>query len=168
MPMPPNVADLMQHVGRLHDEVAKVHATLTSPKQREVLSEALEELRSAKAEVEQTFPEAHDLLKAKAEKVQRDTAQFQAEQPQREAQRKAALQQAKAAAAKRKAQKQSAVDSVNKPQKPKLPAVKLPADWGQQLGGELIERFGRPAPQDLPPAARAGEIWEDWQWDEEA
>ena len=57
------------------------------------------------------------------------------------------------------------LDSAGKIQKPKLPPVKMPQEWGQQLGGELLERFGRPIPVDVPPAAREGEIWEDWQWE---
>lgn len=161
----PDFSQIFQQLDRFHAEVTKVHATLTSPKQRQILGEALEEMKEANAEVQQALPRTIQILKEKADKAKAGADKFEAEKEEREAKRKQAVEQAKAAAEKRAAQKKAVLDSAGKIEKPKLPQVKMPKEWGQQLGSELVERFGRPVPVDIPPAAREGEIWEDWQWD---
>ena len=161
----PDFAALFRDLDRFHEEAAKVAAQLASPKQRKILGEALDELKEAKAEIKQTLPSTVQLLKDKAEKTKAESQKFRAEQAQRDAERQQAVEQAKEAAAKRKAQKKAVLDSTKNIAKPKLPKVEMPQEWGQQLGGELLERFGRPVPVDLPPSAREGEIWEDWQWE---
>lgn len=155
---------VMSDLSKFQQEVGKIHASLTNPRQKQVLGEALQRVREARADVERTYKPTIEKIEdsARQSAAQAESLKAQAEQLQQESEKKAAAQRRR-----KEKKKQRRAQALKAPKPPKVPTGPLALHAAPQLREELLSRFeAKPA----RPAAGGGklerEIWEDWNWGE--
>ncbi|MEQ8790295.1 MAG: hypothetical protein RIC55_28625 [Pirellulaceae bacterium] len=165
MASPPNIDidAVMSDLATFQQQVGRIHSQLTNPRQKEVLGEALDRVREARAEVQRTYQPTIQQIEdsARRSQSQAQTLQSQAESARRELNQKAEQQKQK-----KEKRKQRRAAALKAPKTPKAPANPLALHAAPQLRDELLSRFqAKPAKPDGGETMQR-EIWEDWNWNE--
>jgi hypothetical protein len=154
---------VMTDLSKFQQEVGKIHQQLTSPRQKEVLGEALDRVRQARAEVERTYKPTIQKIEdsARESAAQAEALKAENEQLKQQYQQKAAAQRAK-----KENKKKRRAQAMKAPKPPKVQAGPLSLHAAPQLRQELLSRFQSKPAQPASRSKADREIWEDWNWDE--
>jgi len=149
MAEPLNFQSVMAELTNFQNAIGEIHANLRSVKHKEILGDMLDEIRSARAEVEVEFPKAINLIEDTAQKVMAEAKQELAKNEQMRAELDRKVAASKAA-----------------PQKAPVPppkiGVKVDPALGQTLRTELLERFGLQTDANTAKFSKIREAWQDW------
>lgn len=145
---PKQVPNLWQAVGELQDFVTKVHASLTDPKNKQMLGEVLEKLKTARADAEAIVPQLVEEMKQGAEKTKAELEEMQLHYQK--------LQTDFEARMKAEKEKQDAAP----PPPHAVPRKKFELTSGRDLCRELLENAGIMHKSGAAPQQDHKDIWE--------
>lgn len=146
---PVDFQTVMAEVGNFQAALGKIREHLRSAQGKEILGDMLDQIQSARANVEVEYPKAMKVIEDSARSVIADAKPRLAQQGQR----RAAI--AQKAAAMEAAQQKAALP-------PAKPEVKIDPALGQRLRTELLERFGPQTGADQVNQSKIREAWQDW------
>ncbi len=149
MEAPVDFQSVMAELTVFQNAIGDIHAKLKNKKNKEILGDVLDRLKSARADTEVEYPKAMDLIQSTAQQSKAKAEQALAQI----AQKKAAIEQ-------RQAEIQAAQKAV--PSKPALSEAKVDPALGQKLRSELLERFGQRTGANQSEASKIREAWQDW------
>jgi len=154
---------VMADLSKFQQEVGKIHQQLTSPRQKEVLGEALDRVRQARAEVERTYKPTIQKIEdsARESAAQAEALKAESEQLKQQYEQKVVAQREK-----KEKKKKRRAQAMKAPKVPKVQAGPLSLHAAPQLRQELLSRFQSKPANSEPHNKPDREIWEDWNWDE--
>jgi hypothetical protein len=146
---PEDFQSVMAELGNFQAALENVRANLRSAKGQEILGDILDQLQTARADVEVEYPKAMNVIEESARSVIATAKQRRAQQGQRRA------EIAQKAAAVQAAQQKAALP-------PPKPEVKVDPALGQKLRLELLQRFASQTGDGNRDVDRIREAWQDW------
>jgi hypothetical protein len=155
---PPNFDEVMTDLTKFQLEIGKIHASLTNPRHKEVLGQALASVEKARQETLVAYPKAVATIRASAQKSQASAKASLAKIA--ELQQKFAVQASAAPVAGIAAAGAGAALSAKAALKPATP--KFDGQLGARLSSELVARIADAKPQADASLLDDKEIWQDW------